>query len=243
MFSTAINFAQQVANEGVSYNYTYLILFIGIAIASYAVQANLNKKFEKYSKMPVAMTGYDVAVKMLHDSGIYDVKVTSTPGTLTDHYNPVTKTVNLSQGVYNSASIAAVAVAAHECGHAIQHAKAYAPLKLRSALVPVVSFSSRIMTWILLIGILTVETMPGLLLAGIILFAMTTLFSFVTLPVEVDASRRALAWLQTTGITNSQNHKFACGALRSAAYTYVVAALSSLATLLYYVMIFMNRRD
>ena len=243
MFFSAINFAQQVANEGVSYNYTYLILFIGIAIASYAVQANLNRKFEKYSKMPVAMTGYDVAVKMLHDSGIYDVKVTSTPGILTDHYNPATKTVNLSEGVYNSASIAAVAVAAHECGHAIQHAKAYAPLKLRSALVPVVSFSSRIMTWILLIGILTVETMPGLLLAGIILFAMTTLFSFVTLPVEVDASRRALAWLQTSGITNSSNHKFACGALRSAAYTYVIAALSSLATLLYYVMIFMNRRD
>ena len=243
MFFSAINFAQQVANEGVSYNYTYLILFIGIAIASYAVQANLNRKFEKYSKMPVAMTGYDVAVKMLHDNGIYDVKVTSTPGMLTDHYNPVTKTVNLSEGVYNSASIAAVAVAAHECGHAIQHAKAYAPLKLRSALVPVVSFSSKIMTWILLIGILTVETMPGLLLAGIILFAMTTLFSFVTLPVEVDASRRALAWLQTSGITNSSNHKFACGALRSAAYTYVIAALSSLATLLYYVMIFMNRRD
>ena len=243
MFLSTINFAQQVANEGISYNYMYLILFIGIAIASYAVQANLKNKFEKYSKMPVAMTGYDVAVKMLHDNGIYDVKVTSTPGTLTDHYNPVTKTVNLSQGVYNSASIAAVAVAAHECGHAVQHAKAYAPLKLRSALVPVVSFSSRIMTWILLIGILTVETMPGLLLAGIILFAMTTLFSFVTLPVEVDASRRALAWLQTSGITNPSNHKFACGALRSAAYTYVVAALSSLATLLYYVMIFMNRRD
>ena len=173
----------------------------------------------------------------------YGVKVTSTPGTLTDHYNPATKTVNLSQGVYNSASIAAVAVAAHECGHAVQHARAYAPLKLRSALVPVVSFSSSIMTWVLLIGILTVQTMPGLLLAGIIMFAMTTLFSFVTLPVEVDASRRALAWLQTSGITNSQNHKFACGALRSAAYTYVVAALSSLATLLYYVMIFMNRRD
>ena len=243
MFFSAFNFAQQVANDGVSYNYMYLILFIGIAIVSYAVQANLKSKFEKYSKMPVAMTGYDVAVKMLHDNGIYDVKVTSTPGTLTDHYNPVTKTVNLSQGVYNSASIAAVAVAAHECGHAVQHAKAYAPLKLRSALVPVVSFSSRIMTWILLIGILTIETMPGLLLAGIILFAMTTLFSFITLPVEVDASRRALAWLQTSGITNPSNHKFACGALRSAAYTYVVAALSSLATLLYYVMIFMNRRD
>lgn len=243
MFTTAINFAQQVAEGGVSPNLMYWILFIGIAIVSYVVQANLKRKFEKYSKMPVTMTGHDVAVKMLHDNGIYDVKVTSTPGTLTDHYNPMTKTVNLSQGVYNSASVAAVAVAAHECGHAIQHAKAYAPLKMRTALVPVVSFSSGIMTWVLLIGIFTVNVMPGLLLAGIILFATTTLFSFITLPVEVDASRRALAWLQTSGITNSQNHKFACGALRSAAYTYVVAALSSLATLLYYVMIFMNRRD
>lgn len=243
MFTTAINFAQQVVEGGVSPNLMYWILFIGIAVVSYVVQANLKRKFEKYSKMPVTMTGHDVAVKMLHDNGIYDVKVTSTPGMLTDHYNPVTKTVNLSQGVYNSASVAAVAVAAHECGHAIQHAKAYAPLKMRTALVPVVSFSSGIMSWILLIGIFTVNVMPGLLLAGIILFATTTLFSFITLPVEVDASRRALAWLQTSGITNSQNHKFACGALRSAAYTYVVAALSSLATLLYYVMIFMNRRD
>ena len=244
MIFSAINFAQQIAYSGGStYNYTYLIIFIGISILSYIVQANLKSKFEKYSKMPTSMTGYDVAVKMLHDNGIYDVKVTCTSGILTDHYNPATKTVNLSNGVYNSASIAAVAVAAHECGHAIQHAKAYAPLKVRSALVPIVSFSSSIITWVLLIGIITVETMPGLLLAGIILFATTTLFSFVTLPVEVDASRRALAWLQSSGITNSRNHKFACGALRSAAYTYVVAALSSLATLLYYVMIFMNRRD
>ena len=221
----------------------YWILFIGIAVVSYVVQANLKRKFEKYSKIPVAMTGHDVAVKMLHDNGIYDVKVTCTPGTLTDHYNPVTKTVNLSQGVYNSASVAAVAVAAHECGHAVQHAKAYAPLKMRTALVPIVSFSSGIMSWILLIGILTVKIFPGLLLAGIILFATTTIFSFITLPVEVNASQRALVWLQASGITNSQNHKYACGALRSAAYTYVVAALSSLATLLYYVMIFMNRRD
>jgi len=244
MFSTAINFAQYYADGSTGgYDYTYLILFLGISILSYIVQANLKRKFEKYSKMPVAMTGHDVAVKMLHDNGIYDVKVTSTPGFLTDHYNPATKTVNLSKGVYNSASIAAVAVAAHECGHAIQHARAYAPLKMRSALVPIVSFSSNIMTWVLLIGIITIETMPGLMLAGIILFATTTLFSFVTLPVEVDASRRALAWLQRSGITNSGNHKHACGALRSAAYTYVVAALSSLATLLYYIMIFMNRRD
>ena len=244
MIASIINMVQQhVGQTPPGYNYTYIILFVGIAILSYIVQANLKSKFEKYSKMPIGMTGHDVAVKMLHDNGIYDVKVTSTPGTLTDHYNPATKTVNLSQGVYNSASIAAAAVAAHECGHAVQHARAYAPLKMRSALVPVVSFSSSIMTWILLIGIITVETMPGLLLAGIILFATTTLFSFITLPVEVDASRRALAWLQTAGITTASNQKFAAGALRSAAYTYVVAALSSLATLLYYVMIFLNRRD
>ena len=226
-----------------AYDYTYLIIFIGISVLSYIVQSNLKSKFERYSKMPTGLTGHDVAVKMLHDNGIYDVEVTCTPGVLTDNYNPVTKTVNLSKGVYHSASIAAAAVAAHECGHAVQHAKAYAPLKMRSALVPVVSFSSGIMTWVLLIGILTVETIPGLLLAGIILFATTTLFSLITLPVEVDASRRALAWLQTAGITTASNHKFACAALRSAAYTYVVAALSSLATLLYYVMIFLNRRD
>lgn len=227
----------------VVYDYTYLILFFGIAIVSYLVQANLKRKFERYSKMPIGMTGRDIAIKMLHDNGIYDVKVVSTPGMLTDHYNPTTKTVNLSDGVYNSASIAAAAVAAHECGHALQHAKAYAPLKMRSALVPIVQFSSSIMSWILLIGILTVNSMPQLLLAGIVLFASTTLFSFVTLPVEIDASRRALTWLEITGITNSNNHKYATGALRSAAYTYVVAALSSLATLLYYVMIYLNRRD
>ena len=240
MIHSLIYLAQTYAS---GYNMTYIVIFLGISVLSYMVQASLKSKFEKFSKIPTAMTGRDIAIKMLHDNGIYDVKVTSTPGMLTDHYNPADKTVNLSQGVYNSASIAAVAVAAHECGHAVQHARAYAPLKMRSALVPVVSFSSSIMTWVLLIGIITVETMPGLLLAGIILFAMTTLFSFITLPVEVDASRRALAWLQTSGITNSSNHKYACGALRSAAYTYVVAALSSLATLLYYVMIFMNRRD
>ncbi|MBR4989281.1 MAG: zinc metallopeptidase [Bacteroidaceae bacterium] len=227
----------------VGYDFTYIFLFLGIAIVSYIVQANLKRKFEQYSKMPIGMTGRDIAIKMLHDNGIYDVKVTSTPGMLTDHYNPATKTVNLSEGVYNSASIAAAAVAAHECGHALQHAMAYAPLKMRSALVPIVQFSSSIMSWVLLIGIITIQSMPQLLLAGIILFATTTLFSFITLPVEIDASRRALTWLQITGITNSQNHKYATAALRSAAYTYVVAALSSLATLLYYVMIYLNRRD
>ena len=226
-------------------NTGYFILFIGIAIISYIVQANLQSKFKKYSKMPLdnGMTGRDIALKMLHDNGIYDVKVTSTPGTLTDHYNPTNKTVNLSQGVYNSASVAAAAVAAHECGHAVQHARAYAPLTMRSKLVPVVQFSSGIMSWVLLIGILTVQSFPSILFAGIILFASTTLFSFITLPVEIDASKRALAWLSRAGITNYSNHSAASSALRSAAYTYVVAALSSLATLIYYIMIYLGRRD
>lgn len=227
----------------VGYDYTYIIIFIGVAILSYIVQANLKSKFAKFAKIPVGMTGREIAEKMLRDNGIYDVKVISTPGMLTDHYNPANKTVNLSEGVYSSASIAAAAVAAHECGHAIQHARAYTPLKMRSALVPIVSFSSSIMSWVLLIGILTVESFPQLLLAGIILFATTTAFSFITLPVEIDASKRALVWLERAGVTNSGNHKYATSALRSAAYTYVVAALSSLATLLYYVMIYMNRRD
>lgn len=234
---------QLTATEGMSLNTTYIIVFVGISILSYFVQAGLQSKFKKFSKIPIGLTGRDVAIKMLHDNGIYDVKVTCTPGTLTDHYNPTTRTVNLSQGVYNSASVAAAAVAAHECGHAVQHARAYAPLKMRSALVPIVSFSSNIMMWVLLAGILTVEFFPQLLLAGIILFATTTIFSFITLPVEIDASHRALVWLQSAGITNASNHKYASSALRSAAYTYVVAAISSLATLLYYVMIYMNRRD
>ena len=223
----------------------YWILLIGIALISYLVQANLKSKFEKYSKMPLAhgMTGRDVAIKMLHDNGIYDVKVTSTPGMLTDHYNPVSKTVNLSEGVYGSCSVAAAAVAAHECGHALQHARAYAPLKMRSALVPVVQFSSSIVSWVLLAGILMVQSMPQILLAGIVLFAASTLFSFITLPVEINASQRALAWMSNAGITNVFNHKAAESALKSAAYTYVVAALSSLATLIYYVSIYMGRRD
>lgn len=195
--------------------------------------------------MPLSngMTGRDVAEKMLHDNGIYDVRVTSTPGSLTDHYNPVNKTVNLSEGVYGSCSVAAAAVAAHECGHAVQHAQAYAPLKMRSALVPVVQFSSTIVSWVLLAGIIMIETMPSILLFGIILFAASTLFSFITLPVEINASQRALAWMSRAGITHAFNHKAAEDALKSAAYTYVVAALSSLATLVYYVMVYMNRRD
>lgn len=223
----------------------YWILFIGIALISYIVQQNLNSKFKKFSKVPLSsgMTGREVAEKMLQDHGIYNVTVTSTPGHLTDHYNPTNNTVNLSPEVYNGNSVAAAAVAAHECGHAVQHAVAYAPLQLRSALVPVVSFASNWIQWILLAGIIMVQTMPSILFIGIILFAMTTLFSFITLPVEIDASRRATAWLQRAGITSNYDHPMAVSALRSAAYTYVVAALSSLATLIYYVLIFTGNRD
>lgn len=222
----------------------YWVIFIGIAVISWLVQSNLQRKFKKYSEVPLpnGMTGKDVAEKMLRDNGIYDVKVISTPGQLTDHYNPTNKTVNLSEPVYSSYSVASAAVAAHECGHAVQHAKAYAPLKMRSALVPIVSFSSNIMTWILLGGMLLLNVFPQLLLFGIILFASTTLFSFITLPVEINASQRAVAWLSNAGITNVNTYPMAVDALKSAAYTYVVAALGSLATLLYYVMIFLGGR-
>ena len=223
----------------------YWILFIGIALASWLVQANLKNKFEKYSKIPIdgGLTGRDIAVKMLHDNGIYDVEVVSTSGSLTDHYNPVNKTINLSRDVYYGNSIAAAAVAAHETGHALQHAKGYSMLKLRSTLVPAVEFASHWVQWILLAGILMVNSFPGLLLVGIGLFAIMTLFSFVTLPVEIDASHRALAWLRNSGITDYQTQGYAFDALKWAAYTYVIAALSSLATLLYYIMIYLNRRD
>lgn len=221
------------------------IVFVGVAIISWLVQMNLQSKFKKFSKVPMTggMTGREVALKMLHDNGIYDVTVTHTPGHLTDHYNPLNKTVNLSEGVYAGNSIMAAAVAAHECGHAVQHARAYAPLKMRSALVPVVSFASQWMTWVLLAGILLLNSFPQLLLGGIILLAVTTLFSFITLPVEINASQRALVWLSSSGLTNAFNHDKAESALRAAAYTYVVAALGSLATLIYYLMIFLGRRE
>lgn len=220
-------------------------MFIGIALASYIVQANLRSKFDKYGRIPVdsGLSGREVAQRMLNDNGIYDVRVTCTGGILTDHYNPTDKTVNLSEDVYHGRSIAAAAVAAHECGHAVQHARLYAPLKMRSALVPVVSFASRWVTWVILAGIFTIKVYPQIMLGGIILFAMTTLFSFVTLPVEIDASRRATRWLRQTGIVSSVTYPYAVDALKSAAYTYVVAALSSLATLVYYIMMFSGRRD
>lgn len=223
----------------------YLVLFFGIAILSYVVQSNLNSKFKKYSKIPIAsgLSGREVAEKMLRDNGINNVTVTCTKGYLTDHYNPANGTVNLSEAVYNSRSVAAAAVAAHECGHAVQHAVAYAPLTLRSALVPVVSFASNWVQWVLLAGIILIHSMPGILLVGVVLFALTTLFSFITLPVEIDASRRATAWLLRAGITSAFEQPMAVSALKSAAYTYVVAALSSLATLAYYVMIFVGGRS
>ena len=229
--------------------YWYWILFIGIAVASWLVQWNFKSKFKKYSKMSLdnGMTGKDVAEKMLRENGIHDVQVKMADGVLTDNYNPTNRTISLSKDVYSTNSVAAAAVAAHETGHAIQHAKAYGPLKMRSALVPIVSFSSQWVTWILLGGMVLLGTGSGIgstvLLIGICLFAMTTLFSFVTLPVEINASQRALAWLNSAGITNSFNDSAAKGALKAAAYTYIVAALSSLATLLYYIMIYLGRRD
>lgn len=223
---------------------TYWILFITITVASWLVSALMEQRFKKFSKVYLHLTGKEVAEKMLRDNGIYDVQVVSTTGHLTDHYDPRSKTVNLSESVYNSNSVAAAAVAAHECGHALQHALEYAPLQMRSALVPIVNFSSRWVTWVLLGGILLLETFPSLLLIGIILYGLTTLFSFITLPVEINASTRAIAWLEQAGITNNETTPMAATALRSAAYTYVVAALASLGTLIYYISIFLGgRRD
>ena len=222
----------------------YWVLFIVIAIVSHSVQLNLDRKFRKYSQIPTrdGLSGHDVATRMLADHGLTDVRVTCVEGRLSDHYNPETNTVNLSKDVYYGRTMMAAAVAAHECGHAVQHAKNYAPVQLRSALVPVVQFSSQIVTFVLLAGILVVQTFPALMIAGIALFAMTTLFSFVTLPVEVDASSRALAWLKHTSHNDSQTMTAAQDALKAAAYTYVVAAVSSLGTLVYYIMIFLSRR-
>lgn len=221
----------------------YLTLFIVIALVSWGVSSLLNHRFKEYSQVDIPLTGRQVAEKMLRDNGINDVQVTCTQGHLTDHYDPRTKIVNLSESVYNSANVAAAAVAAHECGHALQHAFAYGPLRLRTALVPAVNFASRWVTWLLLSGILLIEVFPELLLFGVILYGLTTLFSFITLPVEINASTRAVAWLEQAGITDRQTTPMAASALRSAAYTYVVAALSSLGTLVYYVMILVGRRD
>jgi Zn-dependent membrane protease YugP len=218
------------------------IIFIGISML---VSMQLKAKFAGYGRMRLSanLTGREVAEKMLRDNNIYDVQVISANGFLSDHYNPADRTVNLSADVYNGNSIAAAAVAAHECGHAVQHATAYKWLQLRSTLVPVVQFSSMSVQWVLLGGILLINTFPMLLLAGIILFAATTFFSVVTLPVEFDASNRALAWLNRTGLATPQEHDQAKDALKWAALTYVVAALASIVTLIQYIFIYTNRRD
>lgn len=220
------------------------IIMGAVMILSYVIQYMLQKRFDKYSRIATAngMTGADVARKMLSDNGITDVQVTCIPGKLTDHYNPATKTVNLSEAVYRTNSIAAAAVAAHECGHVIQHATGYIPLKMRTALVPAVSFSSNIVSWVLLAGVIFINIFPALLWIGIALFALTTLFSFITLPVEVNASSRAVAYLDNTGIASYETRPMAQDALKWAAYTYVIAALGSLATLVYYIMIGTSRR-
>jgi uncharacterized protein len=222
----------------------YWIIIGGIMLVSWLVSNQLKNKFEKYSKVRLqnGMSGAEIAEKMLADHGIRDVRVISTPGRLTDHYNPADKTVNLSEAVYNERNAAAAAVAAHECGHAVQHATAYSWLTMRSKLVPVVSVASNYVQWILIAGILLVNTFPQLLLIGIVIFAATTIFSVITLPVEYDASNRALAWLENKRMLNQQEHAGAKDALKWAARTYVVAAIGSIATLLYYVMIYMNRR-
>ena len=217
-------------------SFLWLIMII-VMILSFVVQAMLKSRFAKYSRIPTTsgLTGADIARKMLADHGIKDVEVTCVRGQLTDHYNPQTKTVNLSESVYGERSIAAAAVAAHECGHVIQHATGYAPLKMRSALVPMVSFSSSMVQWVLLAGLMIIQITPALLWLGIAMFAFSTLFSFITLPVEVNASQRAVRWLESAGITNYETRPMAIDSLRWAAYTYVIAAIGSLATLFYYI--------
>lgn len=219
------------------------IIVIGVMVLSYIIQAMLQSRFNKYSQVPTSngMTGADIARKMLRDNGITDVEVTSVRGTLTDHYNPQTKTVNLSEAVYGQRNIAAAAVAAHECGHVIQHVQGYGPLKLRSALVPVVNFSNKAVQWVLLAGVLLFAVTHSVLWLGVVLFGMSTLFSLVTLPVEINASRRAIAWLESAGITNYETKPMAQDSLKWAAYTYVIAAIGSLATLFYYIGIARSR--
>ena len=224
---------------------TYILIFGIFMLLSWLVSFQLKSRFKKYSVIPMnyGLPGYQVAEKMLRDNGLTGVKVLSVKGELTDHYDPSTKTINLSREVYFGTHVAAGAVAAHECGHALQHASAYTWLRMRSTLVPVVSFASNWVQWVLLGGILVINIFPQLLLAGIALFAVTTLFSFITLPVEINASKRAMVWLKTAGVTDHITHPKAQDALRWAAYTYVVAALGSLATLLYYLMIYLGRRN
>lgn len=216
-------------------------LTIVVMVLSMIVQSVLKNRFAKYSEVPVSLTGAEVAKIMLQAHGIHDVQIMSVDGSLTDHYNPQTKTVNLSKDVYYGRSVAAAAVAAHECGHVVQHATGYVPLKMRTALVPVVSFASNIISWVLLGGLLFYQIFPSLLWIAIALFAITTLFSFMTLPVEINASARAVKWLEGAGVVNYETKPMAVDALKWAAYTYVIAALGSLATLLYYLSLVTRR--
>ena len=220
------------------------IIFIALTVISMIVSSNVERKFKKYEQIRTngSLTGREVAEQMLIDHDIRNVEVKMVQGTLTDHYNPTNYTLNLSPAVYNGTSVAAAAVAAHECGHAVQHATAYSWLGLRTMLVPVVNFSSKFVSWILLAGLLLIKVFPHLLLIGILLFALSTLFSLITLPVEINASARALKWIQMKDITTPETHRYAESALRSAAYTYIMAALTSLATLAYYVMIYLGDR-
>ena len=218
----------------------YWFVFIALMLFSWIVQMMLESRFKKYSKIRIPLSGAEVSAAMLRDNGI-DVKIQSVRGKLTDHYNPLDKTINLSEPVFSECNIAAAAVAAHETGHCIQHAHGYLPLRLRSALVPVVTFSNSVVMWVLLAGMLLIQIFPWLIWLGVALFAVTTLFSFITLPVEIDASRRAIEWLRSSGLADAATLPMAQDALKWAAYTYVIAALSSLATLFYYIGIARDR--
>jgi hypothetical protein len=224
---------------------TFIIIFAGTALASWLVSHTLKKRFREYSQIPIRFTGAQIAETMLRENGITDVRVISTPGQLTDHYDPIKKTVNLSESVYNMNNIAAAAVAAHECGHAVQHQQSYAWLTMRSKMVPAVQFAGGTLNILMIAGFIVAGlfAFPGLLYLWVGLFALTTLFSFVTLPVEFDASKRALVWLENSGVSSSMEHEKAKSALHWAAMTYVVAALGSLAMLIYYASMFLGRRD
>ena len=238
-----IVFLETMATQHVGSSLMWIV-FIALTVISMIVSKNVERKFKKYSHIRTegGLTGLEVAERMLRDHDIHNVQVQMVKGTLTDHYNPANRTLNLSPDVYNGTSVSAAAVAAHECGHAVQHAVGYAPLGLRSALVPIVSFAGRWVSWVILAGLLLIKVFPALLLVGILLFAMSTLFSLVTLPVEINASARALQWIRQHDITSVDTHRYAESALRSAAYTYVMAAVTSLATLAYYLMIYLDRR-
>ena len=238
-------FIAQLAPSVGGFNMTYIVIIVVSMLASFLISSTLKRRFNEYSQIPIRMTGAEIAEAMLRQNGINDVQVISTPGQLTDHYDPVKKTVNLSESVYSVNSVAAAAVAAHECGHAVQHQQAYVWLGLRSKLVPAVQFSSKMLNYIMILGFLGIGFMHNMtmLWVWVGLFAVTTLFSFITLPVEFDASRRALVWMESSGVAPSIDHEKAKNALFWAAMTYVAAAIGSLAQLLYFLMMALNRRE